>query len=156
MISFKTDFSPEEVSYEGSRLNVLDKFFEEQIEKKKIISANYCLARDGKLFANNAVGKLSFSEEDTRELRPDTIQWIASITKLFTSVAIWKLAEDGKLRVNQNVGEIIPEFSNKPFNDITIAHLLSHTSGLHPDGGCFENKYFVSPWDHIVQAKEEN
>lgn len=156
MISFETSHTPEEVGYEERRLEVLNQFFEDQMKNKKIISANYCMARDGKMFANKAIGKLSYREEDERELKPDTIQRIASITKLFTSVAIWQLAEEGKLRVNQLVGEILPEFNEKPFNEITIAHLLSHTSGLHPDEGCFENKYFVPPWHYIDKAKCEN
>lgn len=155
MISFKTEFKPADVDYDESRIEAINRHFENCMAQKKILSANYCLARDGKIFANNAIGKLSYREEDTRELRPDTIQRIASITKLFTSVAIWQLAEDGKLRVNQKVGEIISEFSEKPFDEITIAHLLSHTSGLHPDGGCFPNKYFMSPWHYIKDGKGE-
>lgn len=156
MVSFETEMKPKDVNYEEGRIHTLNQFFEELIDKKKIISANYCMARDGKVFANNAVGKLSFREEDTREMQPDTIQRIASITKLFTSVAIWQLAEDGKLRVNQKVGEIIPEFNEKPFNEISIAQLLSHTSGLQPDGNCFENKYYITQWDFIAEAKGKN
>ncbi len=156
MIQFKTDVTPMEVDYEESRISVLTNLFEDLKQQNKILSANYCMARGGKIFANNAIGKLSFREEDTRELQPDTIQRIASITKLFTAVAIWKLAEDGKLRVNQRVGEFIAEFDEQPFYNITIAHLLSHTSGLHPDGGCFPNKYFISPWDFIMVDKGKN
>lgn len=156
MISSETKFKAGDVGYDEKRVGTLNSFFEDLIAKKKILSANYCLARDGKVFADYAVGKLSFREEDTRELKPDTIQRIASITKLFTSIAIWQLVEDGKLRVNQKVGEIIEEFNVKPFNDITIAHLLSHTSGLHPDSGCFENKYFISQWEFIQEDKGKN
>lgn len=156
MISNKTNFTAGEVGYDEGRIEVLNQFFEDQIAKKKIISANYCLAREGKVFANNAIGKLSYREEDTRELKPDTILRIASITKLFCSVAIWQLIEDGKLRVNTYVGEILEEFNVKPFNDITIAHLLSHTSGLQADEGCFENKYFQSPWHFVEVAKGQN
>jgi len=156
MIYFDTNVTPEEVAYDGSRIGAIDALFEDLIAKEKIISANYCLARDGKIFANRAMGKLSYHKEDTRELKPDTIQRIASITKLFTAIAIWKLVEDGKLRVNQRVGEIIPEFSEKPFDEITIAHLLSHTSGLQADPGCFPNPYFTSPWDFIIKDKGKN
>ncbi len=156
MIRNNTPFTPEEVGYDASRIDAVNKHFEDLIAKKKIISANYCMARDGKVFAEAALGKLSYREEDPREARPDMIQWIASITKLVTSIAIWQLVEDGKLRVNQKVGEIIEEFSHKPFDEITIAHLLTHTSGLHPDPGCFPNKYFQSPWVYIEQAKGEN
>lgn len=156
MIRFETRYSPEDVGYDPARIEAVNRHFEDLIEKKKIMSANYCMARDGKIFADIALGKLSHREDDTREARPDMIQRIASITKLFTSVAIWQLIEDGKLRVNQRVGEIIEEFNEKPFYDITIAHLLSHTSGLHPDPGCFENKFFQSPWSFIEKAKSEN
>ncbi|MHB8129858.1 MAG: serine hydrolase domain-containing protein [Mobilitalea sp.] len=156
MIGLETQYAPKDVEYEEERVAKLNHFFEDLVEKKKIQSANYCLARYGKVFANNAVGKLSFREEDARELTPDTIQRIASITKLFASVAIWQLVEDGKLRVTQKVGEIIEEFSEKPFDEITIAHLLSHTSGMHPDGGCFPNKYYVSQWDFIQEDKGKN
>jgi CubicO group peptidase (beta-lactamase class C family) len=156
MIAFDTQYLPEEVGYDKDRVETLSHLFEALIDQKKIISANYCLARDGKVFAYNAVGKLSYREEDERELKPDTIQPIASITKFVTSVAIWQLVVDGKLRVNQRVGEIIEEFDAQPFHDITIAHLLSHTSGMHPDGGCYDNKYFVSPWDFIQQDQGKN
>lgn len=156
MVGFKTEYSSTDVGYDPQRVETLTHFFEDLIEKKKILSANYCLARNGKVFANNAVGKLSYREEDTRELQPDTIQRIASITKLFTAVAIWQLVEDGKLRVNQKVEEIIEEFSFKPFNEITVAHLLSHTSGMHPDGGCFENKYHISQWEFMDEDKGKN
>lgn len=156
MISFKTEYSPENVGYDPQRIKAINRHFERMIAEKQIISANYCLARNGKIFANNAIGKLSYREGDNRELQPDTIQRIASITKLFTATAIWQLAEDGKLRVNQRVGEIIPEFNEKPYDEITIAHLLSHTSGLYPDSGCFPNKYFVDQWDFIHHSKGEN
>jgi CubicO group peptidase (beta-lactamase class C family) len=156
MIRNNTPFTPDEVGYDPSRIDAVNRHFEDLIAKKKIISANYCMVRDGKVFADVALGKLSYREEDLREARPDMIQRIASITKLFTTVAIWQLVEDGKLRVNQKVGEIIEEFSHKPFDEITVAHLLTHTSGMHPDPGCFPNKYFQSPWHYIEQAKGEN
>lgn len=156
MISYTTPFKPEDVGYDPARIAAVNKHFEELIDKKKIFSANYCMARDGKVFADNALGRLCYREDDKRELKPDTIQRIASITKLFTSVAIWQLVENGKLRVNQRVGEIIEEFDTPPFNEITIAHLLSHTSGMHPDGGCFPNKYFQSPWHFIMEDKGKN
>ena len=156
MKSISTPYRPEEVGYDPSRVEAVTKHFEDMVAKKKVQCANYCLVRDGKVFAYNAVGKLSYREEDTREAFPDMIIRIASITKLFAAVAIWQLVEDGKLRVNQKVGEIIEEFNEPPFQEITVAHLLSHTSGLHPDPGCFPNKYFQSPWHFIEKEKPEN
>ena len=156
MISYATPYKPEEVSYDPARIDAVNRHFEDLIAKKKILSANYCLARDGKVFANVALGKLSYREEDDRQLLPDTIQRIASIAKMFYAIAAWQLVEDGKLRVNQRVGEIIEEFNEPPFYDITIAHLLTHTSGLQADGGCYPNKYFQSPWSFIKEESGES
>ena len=145
MISLSTPFSPFDVGYNGDRLSILNDHFNKMIKANEIQSANYCLSRDGKVFANTAIGKLSYKESDDRPLRPDTIQSLASITKLFCTVAIFKLVEDGKMRLDQTVGEFIDEFKAPPFDKINIAHLLTHTSGMVADGGCFDNKYFKSP-----------
>jgi CubicO group peptidase (beta-lactamase class C family) len=155
MIYYETKYSPEEVGYEPARIDAVNNYFSDLIEQKKIISANYCMARDGKMFVDAAIGRLSYREEDTREVLPDTIQRIASITKLFTAVSIWQLVENGKLRVDQKVGDIIEEFATAPFNEITIAHLLSHTSGIQADSGCFENKYFTSQWEFIEKDRSD-
>lgn len=156
MIYHKTEYTPQEVGYDPARIEAVNNHFRDLIEKKKIISANYCMARDGKVFVDAAIGRLSYREDDTREVQLDTIQGIASITKLFTAVAIWQLVEDGKIRVDQKVGEFIEEFATPPFNEISIAHLLSHTSGLQADSGCFENKYFISPWDFIEKDRSKS
>lgn len=126
------------------------------MDAKEIYSAWYCLARDGKVFANNAMGKLSYREDDTRQVQPDTIQRIASITKFITATAIFKLFEDGMLRLNQTVGEFIEEFKYPPFDKINIAHLLSHTSGMPSDPGTFDNRYFKSHWDFIAMSEGDN
>lgn len=154
MIDNKTPFLPIDVGYNGERLTILNNHFMRMLELKELQAASYCLSRDGKVFANAALGKLSFREDDDRPLLPDTIHRIASITKLFCAVAIFKLAEDGKMRLDQTVGEFIDEFKEPPFNKINIAHLLSHTSGMHPDRGCFDNKYFLTPWDYIEHRKD--
>jgi CubicO group peptidase (beta-lactamase class C family) len=156
MIYSRTDCLPADAGYDEERLEVLNKHFQKMIDADEILSANYCLSREGKVFANAAMGKLSYRDDDDRLLQPDTIQWIASITKLFCAVALFKLAEDGMLRLDQAVGEFIDEFKEVPFNRITIAHLLTHTSGLVPDEGCFENKYFKSPWYFIETARSTN
>lgn len=155
MIQSKTPFLPEDVGYYKERLDVLNEHFKTLIEEKKIMSANYCLAREGKIFAEAAIGKFCYREDDTREVGVDTIFPIASMTKLFTAVSIFKLAEDGKLRISQKVGDILPEFATPPYNEITIAHLLTHTSGLHADPGAHENKYFVSPWYYIFEGRKD-
>ena len=54
---------------------------------------------------------------------------IASISKTFTATAILQLVEAGTLSVEAPVASILAGF---PYPDVTIRHLLSHTSGLPP------------------------
>jgi CubicO group peptidase (beta-lactamase class C family) len=56
---------------------------------------------------------------------------LASFTKQFTAMAVMLLVHDGKLRYDQTLTDLFPDFPayGKP---ITVRHLLTHTAGL-PD-----------------------
>ena len=75
-----------------------------------------------------------------RAMTPDTLMWIASMTKPITGVAIMMLQDEGKLNVTDPVTRYIPEFANlktpsgKPAN-LTITQILTHTSGLGEASG---------------------
>lgn len=56
---------------------------------------------------------------------------LASCTKQFTAMAVMLLVHDGKLRYDETLSAIFPEFPSYG-NAITVRHLLNHTSGL-PD-----------------------
>lgn len=55
---------------------------------------------------------------------------IASMGKMFTSVAIMQLKEAEKLSLGQTIGEILTNYPNNEAKQITVRQLLSHTSGL--------------------------
>ncbi len=57
---------------------------------------------------------------------------LGSITKTMTAAAAMVLADRGELRLSDPAMKFIPEFSEGARKDVTIAHLLTHTSGL-PD-----------------------
>jgi len=75
-----------------------------------------------------------------RPMTPDTVFWIASMTKPTTATAILMLQDDGKLNVSDPVAKYLPEFNNlktpsgKPAN-LTIKQILTHTSGLGEASG---------------------
>ena len=148
----KTECTPGEIGYDENRLAVLNGHFQKLIDDGEIQCATYCVSRKGKIFAHGAVGKKSFRKDDNTPVQPDSIRWIASITKVFTAVAVMKLVEDGITRLDIPVGEILPQFNTPPFNGVTLFQLLTHTSGMHADGGCFDNKYQTNYWDMIAKA----
>ncbi|MGC8864912.1 MAG: serine hydrolase domain-containing protein [Bacteroidales bacterium] len=60
---------------------------------------------------------------------PSTIFRIGSVSKTFTAVIVLKLVEQGKLSLNDRLGQWFPEIENA--SDITIEHLLRHRSGIY-------------------------
>ena len=70
-----------------------------------------------------------------KPMTPDSVFWIASMTKPVTAVAVLMLQDEGKLNVADAVAKYLPEFaglrtpSGRPAN-LTIAQCLTHTSGL--------------------------
>ncbi len=73
---------------------------------------------------------------------------IASVSKQFSAVAILKLYDQDKLDINKSIYEIHPDVNKflpkprKPFTDITVKHLLSHSSGI-PDARPRDNREFT-------------
>jgi CubicO group peptidase (beta-lactamase class C family) len=66
------------------------------------------------------------AKQDNRE---DTRFRIASITKMFTAVAVLRLAQEGKLRLDEPIGKYVAEIAGKPLARATVHQLLTHTSG---------------------------
>jgi CubicO group peptidase (beta-lactamase class C family) len=67
--------------------------------------------------------------ESKRVLGRDTPFRLASVGKLFTQVALGKLVQSGKLRLDDSVRDYLPELPES-FAPISIAHLLHHRSGV--------------------------
>lgn len=71
----------------------------------------------------------------------DTRYKIASITKLFTSVLILQLHEEGKLGLDSAAEAYLPELRGHPAGQVAIRRLLDHTSGL-------------AQWDNVGSYRE--
>jgi CubicO group peptidase (beta-lactamase class C family) len=88
--------------------------------------------RDGTLHLE-CTGLADIASE--RPMAPDTLFWIASMTKPVTGVAVAMLIDEGKLAIDDPVERYVPEFatlktlSGKPAH-LTIRQILTHTSGL--------------------------
>lgn len=61
---------------------------------------------------------------------PRTKYKIASITKLFTSVLILQLHEQGRIDLNKTIGTYLPDYAGEGADKVTVHQLLNHTSGL--------------------------
>lgn len=100
--------------------------------------------RDGKIVYSEALGQRDI--EKSLPMTDDTLFRIYSMTREITSVAVLQLYEQGKFKLNDPIKMYLPEFENQQvlldsdktdlsqtrarIGDITVAHLLTHTSGL--------------------------
>lgn len=100
-----------------------------QLTTADAFSGTVVVAKDGKAFYKRAVGLASRAYNVPN--RVDTRFNLASITKMFTAVAVAQLVEQGKLSYSDTVGKILPDYPNaEVVRTVTLHHLLSHTSGL--------------------------
>lgn len=89
--------------------------------------ATVILVRDGEMIFRGAAGMANL--ELGVPMEPNHVLRIASITKQVTAAAILLLHDRGQLDVTDNITTFLPEFPTQG-ERITIAHLLSHTSGI--------------------------
>jgi CubicO group peptidase (beta-lactamase class C family) len=78
---------------------------------------------------------------------------LASVTKQFTAMAIMLLVHDGKLRYDEKLTEIFPEFPAYG-KTITIRNLLNHTSGLPDYEDLMARQYGSIPDNQIPQIHD--
>jgi CubicO group peptidase (beta-lactamase class C family) len=106
---------------------------QEKIEQKEIAGAVTLVIGKDKIIHLESNGYADLATK--RPIAPDSLFWIASMTKPITGFAVLMLQDEGKLNVTDPVAKYIPEFANlktpsgKPAN-LTITQILTHTSGL--------------------------
>jgi CubicO group peptidase (beta-lactamase class C family) len=83
--------------------------------------------KDGKIILRKGYGIANL--ELGIPIKPGMVFRIGSITKQFTSVAIMKLAEEGKLSITDDIKKYLADYPTHG-HKITIHHLLNHTSGI--------------------------
>nr|WP_299485413.1 serine hydrolase domain-containing protein [uncultured Allomuricauda sp.] len=81
------------------------------------------------------IGTSGYSNLEKRiPLKENDIFGLASIGKTYIAVAVLKLVEDGKLNLDDKIQKYLPQEIIDGFptaKDVTIRHLLGHTSGLY-------------------------
>ncbi len=119
-------------SQAGADLSQLDALVEEAIAKDEIPGAVLLVWHDGQTLHRKAYGARAVLP--AREpMTVDTVFDLASLTKILaTATSVMKLAELGRIRLNDPVEHYIPEFQGGGKEQVTVRMLLVHHSGLRP------------------------
>lgn len=138
-------------------INLIDNWLEAQYQYDNIPGLSVGIVKDQELIWSKGYG-MSNVEEGV-EASPETIYSICSISKLFTSIAIMQLVEQGKLELDDSISQVLPSFNiSQQFNEsgpITIRSLLTHSSGLprESDFPYWTGPDFAFPTQQQVQEK---
>lgn len=93
-------------------------------------SIQYALWQDGSVTLTGHAG--SYSRTENRALTDDNLYGIGSVSKMYTTAAVMRLAEQGKVSIDAPVTRYLPKFTmaDPRYKQITVRMLLNHSSGL--------------------------
>lgn len=111
----------------SNRFKKADSLVNDAIEKHLIPGGVLAVLYKGEQVYLKAYGN-SRVYPSVKPIKEDDVFDLASVTKPFTAMAVMKLIEEGKLRLNNYAADFLPYLPK----DIRIIHLLTHTSGI-PD-----------------------
>ncbi|QEL26191.1 beta-lactamase family protein [Bosea sp. F3-2] len=133
------------------------------IDEKRIVGAVVLVARDGETVYRRAMGLAD--RELNVPMREDTLFRLASVSKLFVSVAAMVLISQGRLSLDAPVTTWLPEFRptlpDGSAATITIRHLFTHTAGLgygflEPEDGPYHRVGVSDGMDRAEISLHEN
>jgi len=113
---------------QAQSMNQLIKKFNKSIDSLHQLhefNGNILLVKNGVMLYEKSIG---FTDSTSNQrLTLSSAFNLASISKTFTSSLILMYVQEGKLKIDDQVQQYLPEF---PYKDITIRHLLNHTHGM--------------------------
>jgi len=128
---------------------VIDQLYKDYAEKNHFPGLVYGVVVDGKLVHTGNTGHTDLENKIIANAQSDFR--IASMSKSFTAMAILRLRDEGKLKLDDLIKLYIPAAKNtkyltKDATEVTIRHLLTHSAGFPED----------NPWgDRQLDATDE-
>jgi CubicO group peptidase (beta-lactamase class C family) len=132
----------------------LSAFFDTALLQAKGFNGGILIAKNGSVIYEKYSGLVDLRKKDS--ITANTPLHIASTSKTFTSVAILRLIQEGKLSLEDSISKFFPHL---PYPGITVKMLLNHRSGL-PNYLYFmsNNKWGILPdgkWNKQLATNED-
>lgn len=105
----------------------IDEFVKQQMQARKIPAVSIVVLKNGEIVKTKGYGFANLEHQVAA--KPETIYQSGSIGKQFTATLVMMLVEEGKLALDDKINKY---FTDAPdtWKDITVRHLLTHTSGI--------------------------
>ena len=135
---------PEEVGIDNERLEAVFARAQRDVDEGVLPSAQVAVARRGKVAGVRTFGA-AVQGGSEKPATDETLYCIFSCTKAVVAAAVWLLLEEGLLRLEERVAEIVPEFGANGKDVVAVEQVLLHTAGFpyapyHPDGWADRSK----------------
>ena len=105
----------------------IDEYIKSEMQKQKIPGVSLAVVKDGKPLLVKGYGLANV--EHQVPVKPETIFQSGSVGKQFTATAVMMLVEEGKVDLDEKIGKYLGDVPES-WRNITVRHLLSHTSGM--------------------------
>jgi CubicO group peptidase (beta-lactamase class C family) len=132
-----------------ARADQIDDFIRTEMQKQHLPGLSLAVVKDGKIVKVEGYGLADVKQKIPA--RPETIFKIGSVSKQFIATGIMLLVQDGQLRLEDPVNKYL-DGAPPAWKDITIRHLLTHTSGLVREAPGFDPFKIQSDADVIRTA----
>src|SRR6201987_3853859 len=122
----------------------IDQVLRSKSDAKEIPGIVAVAASGSEVIYQGAFGKRDLGKDDA--MTPDSVFWIASMTKAVTSAAAMQLVEQGKLSLDDPISKLLPDLASPQVLEgfdaqgepvlraakrpITLRHLMTHTAGF--------------------------
>jgi len=110
-----------------ARADQVDDYIRQAMKKSRIPGLALAVVKEGKVIKAQGYGVANLETETP--VTPETVFELASITKSFTATGIMLLVEEGKVGLDEKISKYL-EKTPDSWKNITVRHLLTHTSGL--------------------------
>ncbi len=105
----------------------IEAYLRNEMKAQQIPGVSLAVIRNGEIVLARGYGYANI--EHQAPVKPETIFQSGSMGKQFTATAVMLLMEDGKLSIDDKITKYFPD-SPEAWRNITIRHLLTHTSGM--------------------------
>lgn len=155
---------PGEVGMSADALARATARLQEHVDRGDIAGVVAAVVRDGRLIYLETLGHMD--REVGASMPPDALFRVYSMTRPVTSLAILMLHDEGRLRLDDPVQRWLPAFagqrvltspesnnasdSRPRVGDVTLAHLLTHTSGIGSRSSALYRAHEVHGWDRTL------
>ena len=122
---------PEQAGMSSDSLSKIDAILRETVESGAAPGVHVLVARHGRVVYDRWYGTTMGSMDGSARVDSDMIYDMASVTKVMATLPfVMKLYEEGKIKLDDRLGDVMPKFKGTNKEDMLLSDILTHRAGL--------------------------